>query len=342
VTDGPPATGSRNRITLALGWIVCAVALSFGGAGIVTGVGGPPGTSSRPELTLAGDGTVTPLLQSATDDLGRLRDHVDQLGTDARGALAATIGGDQKALNEAITTGTTMTGQITTETAALRARLAALPGFEDATTLPLPPELGLRLSASVQHRYAQLVASLDATNGLADAWLSLTGAAQAARQLSDIFSAHDAATAQAARLGTQAKYAAALKQLDASDDAMANAKTMRNQLVKAVDVSTLDQWLARYAAYDAALRKLYTILRSTNGRFTKAAQAAFRAEEDARKGLPGDTRALVVIMGDVAKGGLNQAVITIELAKGRLNDALDALGSAEPGATASPGPSDQP
>jgi hypothetical protein len=335
-------TRAVRRILFGLAWIVAAVALSLGGAGIVTGVGGPPGTSSRPELTLAGDTAITPLLESATGALERLRDHVDQLGTDARGALAATIGGDQKALNEAISAGTTMTTQIASETAALRTRLASLPGLDGVTTLPLPADVGLRLSAAIQRRYAQLLASLDATNGLADAWLSLTGAAQAARQLADIFAAHDAATAQAARLGTQAKYAAALRQLDASDDALANAKTMRDQLVKAVDVSTLDQWLARYATYDAALRKLYTTLRSTNGRFTQAARTAFQAEEDARKGLPGDTRALVVIMGDVAKGGLNQAVITIELAKGRLSDALDALESAATGASASPGASKLP
>jgi hypothetical protein len=39
--------------------------------------------------------------------------------------------------------------------------------------------------------------------------------------------------------------------------------------------------------------------------------------------LPGDTRGLVVIMVDIAQGGLNQAVISIEEARGSLAGALD-------------------
>jgi hypothetical protein len=51
---------------------------------------------------------------------------------------------------------------------------------------------------------------------------------------------------------------------------------------------------------------------------------AFAAEQAARRQLPSDTRALVVIMSDLARGGLNQAVIAIEEARGALAAALDA------------------
>ena len=54
-------------------------------------------------------------------------------------------------------------------------------------------------------------------------------------------------------------------------------------------------------------------------------KAASKAEQQAREQLPPDTKALVVIMGEVARGGLNQAVITIEEARKRLSDASDAL-----------------
>ena len=40
-----------------------------------------------------------------------------------------------------------------------------------------------------------------------------------------------------------------------------------------------------------------------------------------RRRCPPDARALVVILGDVARGGLNQAVIVIEEARGRLLEA---------------------
>ena len=42
-----------------------------------------------------------------------------------------------------------------------------------------------------------------------------------------------------------------------------------------------------------------------------------------RSQLPGDTRALVVITSDIAQGGLNEAVIAIEEARGALAEALE-------------------
>ena len=92
-----------------------------------------------------------------------------------------------------------------------------------------------------------------------------------------------------------------------------------------VDVSILTAWIDRNAAYDTALRKLYTILRTSRGKATKAVQQAYADEQAARAQLPGDTRGLIVIMSDVARGGLNQAIIAIEEAKGRLSDTLDAF-----------------
>jgi len=64
-------------------------------------------------------------------------------------------------------------------------------------------------------------------------------------------------------------------------------------------------------------------------------RAAYQEEGAARALLPPDTRALVVIIADIGRGGLNQAVIAIEQARGRLNLALEALAASldgEPGA----------
>ena len=60
-----------------------------------------------------------------------------------------------------------------------------------------------------------------------------------------------------------------------------------------------------------------------------AVRAAYREESAAREQLPPDTRGLVVIVADIGRGGLNQAVIAIEQARGRLNLALQALAPAE-------------
>ena len=52
---------------------------------------------------------------------------------------------------------------------------------------------------------------------------------------------------------------------------------------------------------------------------TEAVRKAFDDEQKARKRLPVDTRPLVVIMNDVAQGGLNQVVISIEETRGSLS-----------------------
>ena len=97
---------------------------------------------------------------------------------------------------------------------------------------------------------------------------------------------------------------------------------MRDRLAPTTDVTTLTTWLDRNADYDGALRTLYQSLLDAKGRVTAAVRRAFTAEQKARERLPGDTRGLVVIMAEVAQGGLNQAVISIEEARGELFAAL--------------------
>ena len=64
------------------------------------------------------------------------------------------------------------------------------------------------------------------------------------------------------------------------------------------------------------------MLVDADGKINKEVRAAFEGEQKARKRLPVDTRPLVVIMNDVAQGGLNQVVISIEETRQSLADAL--------------------
>ena len=339
--------GPARRIGRAIGWLLAAAAIAFGSAGVVTGVGGTPGSGSRPELTAAGDTAIRPGLVAAKTALGTLRDDVDGLGGIGRDALAAVIASDQSALAAAIAKGTAMTTRIGDETDALRAQLRGLPGVDGAATLPLPPEVSLRIAPDLQRRYELLLSSLDATDGLGGAWLALTQGSLAARQLSGLLATHDQSTAQAARDGGGGRWAAALAQLDTSDQLIAQARTMRDTLANTVDVSTLDSWLNLNADYDHALRNLYAALVKSKGKLSQAIKDDFAITQAAYARLPADTRGLVVIMGDLSRGGLNQAVITIELAKARLDDALQAvtaseLGLDQPGASGAPGTSGAP
>jgi sirohydrochlorin ferrochelatase len=92
-----------------------------------------------------------------------------------------------------------------------------------------------------------------------------------------------------------------------------------------VDTTTLDIWIERNRTYDDALARLYQALHDANGRVTDAARDAFTDVQRAQKLLPPDTRAIVVIMSDLAQGGLNQAAIRIEEARGALTAAVAAV-----------------
>ena len=107
-----------------------------------------------------------------------------------------------------------------------------------------------------------------------------------------------------------------------------------------MDESTLDQWIERNAAYDKALSGLYDALDKVGGKVTNKVRKAIATEKAARAQLPPDTRGLVIIMGSIAEGGLNGAVVTIEEAKAKLADALQPpeapASSSAPGATSPP------
>ena len=63
--------------------------------------------------------------------------------------------------------------------------------------------------------------------------------------------------------------------------------------------------------------------RTRAGSSTRPSRPPSEGEQQARERLPVDLRPLVVIMADVAQGGLNQAVISIEETRGEIAGALD-------------------
>lgn len=305
----------RLRTPLArLVWLVLAALIAFGGAGLVAAMDHSPGTAARPELTWAGDQAAGPALDGATGQLGQLAGDVETLGTTARLALAQVVAGDLGSLQQTIADGTLQLAAVEAQARALDVGLAAVPGAGEGSAL--------RLSAAVRDRYAALAGTQGLTGGLAADWAAFSGRAVDAARLAGLLAQHDQQTAAAAKEGSAAHYGAALTALDASDATIVQSRQLRDRLASSTDVTTLTTWLDLNAAYDAALRTLYQSLVDAKGRVTSAVKAAFAAEQAARAQLPGDTRGLVVIMSDVARGGLNQAVISIEQARGSLNAAL--------------------
>jgi hypothetical protein len=325
-------TGPVRRILGTLAWLAIIVLIALGAAGLVTGMDHGGSHSGGSELTAAGDALVAPQLDSAQADLAALADEVAALGTEARGALAALNGADDKTVDAAMAEGDRLVADLAKKTAALRQKLAIIPYVGTVGS-------ALHVSDAVEARHAALVSALDATDGLDFQWARLSIGSVAASRMSALLAEHDRLVGLAAERGRQARYADAAKFLDGADAQIAAAQTLRNQLANTVDVTVLDQWLSRNGDYDIALRNLYKQISKVGKKSTAVLKKAIAAEKAAAARLPPDTRGLVIIMSEIGRGGINGAVIAIEEARGKLSDALDAASptpSTGPGASSAP------
>lgn len=307
-----------QRIAAALGWLALAAVVAMGGAGLVTVADRLPTGDARPELTWAADTVLSPQLDAAAGDLGVLSDDVDALGAIGRHALTALVDRNTDALRVAIDQGKAQLDVVAAATEALRTRLQAIPG--------IGPDDAISVGSGVRARYDRLVSTLSATDGLDASWTALTRGSLAAIELTKSLAAHDAETAAAASLGRKGQYKKALAGLDRADRALVASRALRDRLAITTDVGILDRWIDLNAAYDAALRKTWTLLIQSKGKVTNPVKTAFDELTAAQAKLPPDSRAMIVIMADVARGGLNQAVISIEDARGRLDAATGSLG----------------
>jgi hypothetical protein len=316
-----------RRWVPALAWLLAAVVIALGSAGIASGLDHMPATGARPELTYGADRAIAPELDAATVDLRALSDQVDALAGQGRNALGALVASDTPGLQAAISAGDAQIVAIQASARALRDGLAALPGLDAAAAAS-------RYSPTTLARYATLVAALPAVDALDGDWARLAAGSVPAIELTANLAAHDQIAGRAVQQGAAGKYAAAIKTLALAEAQLAAARTVRDQLASRIDTSTLDAWIDRNATYDAAVGDLWAAVLASPTRVTNAVRTAAARERTAKAQLPQDTSALVVILGDVARGGLNQAVIAIEEARGRLLDALAAAAAqAAPGAS---------
>jgi hypothetical protein len=313
-----------GRIVFPVIWFAVALAIAFGGAGVVAALDHQPGTPARAELTWAGDSAVAPTLDSATADLENIARLVDELGLQGRGALAALAARDFEVLDGAVADGTLLVERIRSESTLLARKVNRLEGFGG-------PNADLRLSRSVRDRHATLVEAAEATTGLTANWARLTSGGLAAGRLAGLLTRHDERITAAIDVGRQGEFETALARIDEATAALDEADALRDRLAPTTDTTTLDEWLRRNRRYDEALRNLYVVSAETTDRVTPELRAALRAEQAARAQLPRTTNGLTIVMADIAQGGLNQAVIEIEQARGEIAAALAALsGEAAP------------
>ena len=304
-----------SGLARAVLWLLAAILIAAGAAGLAVAANPIPDEASRPEIYARADAAVAPGLARIDAQLGDAQALVGALATLARSAIVDLNNGDEAALVKALDDGDALVLEIGSIGSQVGADLRALP--YDADSYRLSPSMAARLTAASE--------AVETVRPLADLWSRVARGALPASEVARHLADHDRATFAATQDGTAGRYAAALKTLGDARAELTAALKIRDQLAEAVDTTTLDIWVERNRAYDDALAALYGSLRDSGGHVTATARDAFADVQRAQKRLPPDTRAIIVIMSDLAQGGLNQAAIRIEEARGALTAAVAAV-----------------
>jgi hypothetical protein len=311
------ATGVAPRVSsmaATVAWVALASVLALGAAGLVARMTHQPGGPAREELTYPGDRALSATLDDASARLQQIAADVDKMAAAAKSALEAVSAANSEALTANLESGGSSAVLIAFATDDLRQTLAGLPGDG--------PDATIQFSNATLVRRAAILAARDAASGLAEQWANVTGRSKDAAQVTALLQNHDSIVASAAALGRRAAYGDAMQELAKAIVVLEELQVFRNELIKGGEVTVLDEWIARHLRYDKALTALYKALQAGKGRNTLDVQAAFREERLAFAQLPADSRSIVVIVAEIARGGLNQAVLAIEDARGRIDRAL--------------------
>lgn len=295
-------------------WTVLFATFAAGGAGVLGESFHAPGSPARAELTYTGDAALDGRLDPATAQLQAISRNVDQLAADAKTALEEVASSDPTRLRNALADGGQAATAIATETRDLKEALAGLPGDG--------PGAVLQYSNATLVRRAAIIAALDAATSVASLWQTVTGGAANAAHLISLIDQHDQTVLAAAAQGRAAEYRAGATTLSTALETIASVQQLRTTLITGSGDTVLDQWILRTSNYDKALQALYNALDQSGGVVTLDVQAKRRDEQAAFAQLPPDRRTIVVIVSEVARGGLTEAILAIDEAHARIDDAL--------------------
>ncbi|HET7181117.1 MAG TPA: hypothetical protein VFI15_02690 [Candidatus Limnocylindrales bacterium] len=304
-----------RRLGRGIAWAVLLALLAISGAGLLGETFHAPGSPARAELTWNGDSSIDVQLDEATRQLELIAADVNELAADAKTALSEVSSTDASRLRAALEHGGSVVTKIDQAAKHLRTALVGLPGDG--------PTAALDYSNATLVRRAAILAAIDAASSVANEWQSVTGRAVDAAEVVSLISKHDQTVVSALQLGVDAKYKGTLPILDEALGITEQIHDLRVRLITTTDQTVLDEWVDRNAAYDKALQALYKALVKSKGKLTIEVQAARRDERIAFNNLPPDRRTIIVIVSEVARGGLTQAVLAIESAHGQIDAALD-------------------
>ena len=304
-----------RRLVRGIAWMALLAVLAASGAGLVGETFHAPGSPARAELTWQGDTAIAARLDVAAAQLATIAADCTELATYAKTALTEVSSTDPSRLRTALEAGGLVAARIDDQTKALRTSLVGLPGDG--------PTAALDYSNPTLVRRAAILAAIDAAGGVASQWQAVTGRAVDAAGVTSLISQHDQTVLSAAQQGVAGKYAAAIPILDDALALIDQIRDLRVRLIAGAEDTVLDEWIERNTTYVQALKKLYAALVKSKGKpGTVEVQAANREVQLAQANLPPDRRTIIVIVSEVARGGLTQAVLAIEDAHGRIDDAI--------------------
>jgi len=304
-----------GRALRGIAWTAVFAVLAAGAAGLVAQGSHPPGSGARAELTAEGDAALNARLDQAAVALESISADVDALAEAAKTALGEIASADQAKLRASLQEGTDLAAKIDAASRALQGSLAGLPGDE--------PDAILRYGNATLVRRAAVLTALDAAANLHAHWEQVSAKAEEASGLITLISQHDSIVVEAAGQGRTRHFGQAATTLNDAILTVAGVRAERVKLIADPGQTVLDEWIERNRDYDLALQGLYLALDESGGdAHTAKVQAARVAERRAYDQLPPDRRTIIVIVAEVARGGLTQAVLAIEDASGRMDDAL--------------------
>jgi hypothetical protein len=304
-----------SRLFRALAWLVVAMLVSLGAAGLATAADHPAGDATRPELTYLEDRRLEAQIERMRPLLVVLSDDMDHLGETARQALVDLVARREDLLSADLARGGQLASAVASHRAAVQAAAAGLPS----------PTAAAYLGEGARDRISAAEAASAAVTAVPDSWRRLSDGVLPAIRLAAVLQEHDRLTFGATQAGVHGRYPDALAKLALAGAQLDQARSTRDRLAGIADVTTLSQWIDRAAGYDDSLRRLYGALTASRGKVTAEVKTALAATTQAQALLPANSRALVVIMGDIAQAGLNAAAIEIEQARGDLAAAIAAL-----------------
>ena len=314
------STSSRSALARRLLITVVLVLVALGGAGLATAADRPHGGGARPELTARADRQFEPWRDQMAAELERASDHLGALSTAGREVLGKLYAQDLESVDAGLAAGGTAASD-------LEATRATLADVRAGQSLALADG---RLGSANRALVALVDESVAALATVPAAWESLAASSGTVASLVRAVRDHDSLVLEAADAGRDARWRRALTRLDEAAAALEDAREVRDLLAPSTDVSTLDQLLARYSAYDEALARLYTALDDGADPDSGAVSAIRRQVEQAQAALPLDNSALTVVVADAAGSAVAGSLVTIERARGKVAETLGQLPGATP------------